>query len=613
MEYGGLIKNFKMPNSTIGENPLVFAQPQPSGMGTITVICGPNGAGKSYTLKVLKEIISGKKVGKIHSKRGWEVEFVNETAAKPSIYRPEDHFSHMNSIGTLSKEKAKKVPKENDELLKLTISIFEDVLMAAEGLPESTATQVANLSKLGESKPSAKLDFLEEFIAEESRVYWLELESNGFLNLFSSLLNCRVGLTWDNGYFQLAFSFGDGTASLYSNLSDGQKSLFLLLASVHYSRPDVLIFDELENFLHPQMMTQVLEFLKRNVRQTIMTTHHPHIIFGRLIDQIFFLERTNLGDTKYPSVVKEFKQQPNPPRRISILSSENEKLAGLYRLFDVKDTALLAAARYIDRQAEVTVLNAAHSAFCCLPAPVNNKSIPDRQTLQVFEMLQDFYQEGSNVLDWGAGLGRVYQELQKLGAANQTRNSLWKMYDPFPTEELDQLVGRSSNINILSSLDQARSFNGGLILATNVLHILPHEGWVDFFDTCISAVKNNPDCRIVVSEIFPLLAPEQNALPLPNHILTTLFRSLGFEVYSKNLSIFEASAYCLVVRATQKNLIAIEDLPQKLREFYSILMGEYKSIYGAIPGAHSQSTRNEMLNAAFGLATASIRLENSTV
>lgn len=602
-----MINSFKLPNSTTGENPLYFAKPEPEDDGVIVVVCGPNGAGKSHVLKVLKEVIDGKKVGKIHAKRGWSVELSSQDSR---VYRPEDHFSHMNSIGTLSKEKAQKKPRPNDIHLRLNISIFEDVLRSAEGLPPSISLQVGQISEdAGSLENEAKLSFLKDFEEEDARAYWITPDQGTFLEFFSSLIGCRIGLTWDSGYFQLAFAFGDGTSSLYSNLSDGQKSLFLLLASVHYHRPDILIFDELENFLHPQMMTRILAYLKDRVRQTIMTTHHPHVIFGRHVDQIFLMERTDLGQNQYPTVVKEFKQQPNPPRRVTSLTSENEKLAGLYRLFDMKDSALLASARFVDRQADLTVLNAAHSAFSCMPAPVGGKGLPDRQTVQIFEQLNDFYVSGSPVLDWGAGLGRVYSELMKLGAASATTNCSWFMYEPEPTDQLKALATKDSNIELMTNVNEAMSFQGGLMLATNVLHILPHQGWHDFIRTCRTVLGSTPSCRLLISEIYPLLSPEQNALPIPENHLLQLLRSCGLDAYAKRFTVFESSAYCVVVALDSDSDLSNGQIDSNLRTFYFDLLNEYKSTYKAVPGGHSQSTRNELLNAAFGLATASLRLD----
>lgn len=85
-------------------------------------------------------------------------------------------------------------------------------------------------------------------------------------------------------------SSSGGITAPFANWSDGQKSYFTVLATTFALKPDVYIFDEIENFMHPALISQTLDHLKSNCGQTILSSHHPHLIFGRAVDAVFYVE-----------------------------------------------------------------------------------------------------------------------------------------------------------------------------------------------------------------------------------------------------------------------------------------------------------------------------------
>ena len=76
----------------------------------------------------------------------------------------------------------------------------------------------------------------------------------------------------------------------YCSWSHGQRVLFCFLCVIEYFEIEVLLLDELETHLHPQFMTFLFERIKAKIPQTIAATHHPHLIFSKLVDSIWYLE-----------------------------------------------------------------------------------------------------------------------------------------------------------------------------------------------------------------------------------------------------------------------------------------------------------------------------------
>ena len=65
-----------------------------------------------------------------------------------------------------------------------------------------------------------------------------------------------------------------------------------MLASLAHDATPIVLFDEIENHLHPAYMSLLLSALKERSVQTIVSTHHPHLIFSDHADRVFFLDTT---------------------------------------------------------------------------------------------------------------------------------------------------------------------------------------------------------------------------------------------------------------------------------------------------------------------------------
>jgi ABC-type polar amino acid transport system ATPase subunit len=590
------------PKSAIGENPLQFPQPAAGGPGTITVLCGPNGSGKSFILRALLELIESNKAGSLKIARGWQL--ARTAGSEVAAFKPQHHSAQMSSIGALSLKQATKPPKHNDKELLLKLAVFGSLLRSVEGLPRGVEAAAQDAKFTWMTHPEVRHGILSEIPTDNEKVYWTAASSEELFLEFSKIHNTRIGLRREVDAFELVMAYPDGNAASYNNWSDGQKSLFAITAAVLLQKPTIYICDEIENYLHPELMTSVLSFLRQNVRQTIISTHHPHLIFGSLVDEVYFVEETHGRHSNYPTVLKKLLDQPTPPRRITRLAHAQVKLASAYRLFDVRDAALLATASYVMKATDYYFYDAVYYLFECSAAGASTSPFPDRQTAAIAEFISAYDPFPASVLDWGAGLGRVVRESIKLGGNHVVGQYEWALFEPFVPSDIDwSSMPRSGAVRHVSDRRELAAMKAGVALLTNVLHILTPDQWVDCLLDCWHVVAGSESGIILVTEVYPLLHPERRAVPLPRDHLTTFFRRLGFTVYSREFPVHGATSYCLALSNIPCTVLGRDAVLGNVEQLWRQLHGHFLETYRSIPKVDGPAARNEVLNAAFGMAS----------
>lgn len=570
-----MLRSIKLPNSTRGENPIFIPVPGDNEPGTITVLCGPNGSGKSHVLNVLKQLIDGRNGGNLQEASGWAVELEGE--GKLAAFRPQHQTAQMTTVGTLSIQRARRTAKPDEAFLVLQHRLFFDVLSSVDDLPCGERLAGVTAKEWCDDE-LLREEILDSIPTDETKGYWTGHCPAELLAVFERWTDSRLGVRRENTTFELVASYRDGTSATYPSWSDGQKSLFSLLTSVLVAQPTVLIFDELENFLHPQLMSEALSYLKQNVRQTIIASHHPHLIFGNAVDEVYFMEKDRRGPARHPLVLKKATQQAAPDRTIVRLATNQEKLAKAYRLFDVRDAALMATASYVESSIEYYLHDAIFELFECAAAPPSKSTYSDRQSAAIAEFVDQFDPFPASVLDWGAGLGRVLRETSKLGSS-------------------------ADAIRIVSDRGDLKNINVGVALLTNVLHALKPEDWVEAISDCWRCVAGREQGLILITEIYPLLRPERRALPLPREQLERFFRSLGCQANGRAFETHGALSYCLAVSDLPPKPPIEDDLLESIEAFWREMGIFHLEVYESIPNARDLKSRNELLNAAFGLAT----------
>lgn len=605
-----MLKSMHLPNSTIGENPITF--PAPGEHGALTVLCGPNGAGKTFILRALYEMLGGKKAGYLKDMTGWSVETSGMTSV--SAFRPQHHSSQMNSIGTMSLEQGTKSPRHNDDPLRLKVRLFGAAIRSLEGIPEPTRTLVTGLSSdRWIDDPEVRREVLEGIKSDEERVFWSRASGvDEIIRCYETATGFRLGVRRAVNAYELVAAYPDGSAADYGNWSDGQKSLFSIMATVLLEQPEVYIFDEIENYLHPAYMTMALDFLRERVPQTVIASHHPHLIFGRSVDEVFYVEKVLPRLPRFATTLRKQLHQEAPKRKITRLSNNHTKLANAYRLFDLRDSALLAAATYVTDTVDYAVNDAVYHLFECNAADASRSPLPDRQSQAIADLVAARCPVVGTVLDWGAGLARVQKETRKLGKGHPIQDATWVLYDQSYSETGGSLGDSGDGIVRLSDRRHLSTLSADVALLTNVLHILPLEAWTDAIHDVWSAVVGAPTGLILITEIFPLLDPERNALPIPKHLLEAFFIELGFTVYSREFEVRGAKSYCLSLTSPPKMLLNRDLLRVRIKELWFRIEADLQNLFQSLQQVESPVTRNEIMNAAFGIASIRSRLDHAS-
>ena len=591
----GRIKSFAIPK-TEGVSPLIIPYNPPGERGTVTVICGENGVGKTYILRALKDVVVGKQAA--NNFPDWTLTKVNQSQL--SIVRPHHHKERMTSKGVLTIAQSQKPTNNGTETLALKIKVFAMVFPTVlEAIGVTTAFDHDRW--IGD--PGYRLEILELIDRDEERVIPLDVSKNDFLSLFLKITKAGLGLRRAVDTYELVLIWNTGVVASYSDWSDGQKSLFSIMAEIKAEQPDVCVYDEIENFFHPKYISDCLEFLKDNVGQTILATHHPHLIFGRGVDEVYYIEMLPLPQSRPVEFrLKKRREQPIPRRRITRLNDDFEKLAFAYRLFDMRDAQLLSLAAHVENAVNATVGSAISNAFECCAIPQGASPYPDRQSQLIGEWLEKFLSARSEytILDWGAGVGRSRMELSKL-VIGQKAN--WLMYEPFGDyfEKLSRLAKSSTSVDVFSTLEQLNGLSSDVALLTNVLHILDPQQFAEAISSCWLAVQKNKGF-LLISEIYPLLAPEKIAVPVPESQLVVFLRDLGFAVETLPISVHGCEAYCIVARPSAELDTETVDVKQKTVELWESLSDEFLRNYKDFSSVRTLKDQQKLLNWTFGIA-----------
>lgn len=592
-----------MPKATVGENPLSFPPPHANGLGSVTVFCGPNGSGKSYLIRALRDLIAGKTLGTHLDGHGWSLETTE--GAPLTALRPKHHKAQMTSLGAMSMAVVTKKQQPSDDEVRLKVDVFGQLLRALD--PAVTPKQT-DFAKMDVDRWRDDIDYrrqlLELFPVDEAQVYFVRGDCAEVLQIFQQEFEARLGFRHAPGRFEAVLAWPFDMTAPYDNWSDGQKSLFTILMSVTSLKPDVYIFDEIENFFHPLLISRALELLKTYVKQIVLTSHHPHLIFGRAVDCVYYVELGELATPLYASKIAKTAMQPAPPRRITRLSSNLEKLANAYRLFDMRDAALLASANYIEDAIDLKLNAGVRHMFECRAVPAKQGAYVDRQTEEIANVIAGFAPSPAVVLDWGAGLARTAAELEKGSGALRAQDLTWLLYEPVPDQcaKLEQAAHLARlNATVLSTRQDLAGRAAGVALLTNVLHALDPRQWAEAIEDCHNAVRGSENGIVVITELYPLLTPERFAAPAPHDLVEDLFSALGFSVHVRLLNIHNASAYCLVASKPPTALPATAELIGLVEDQWRKLQRRLLRAYDGAPRTRSAADRAELLNAAFGV------------
>lgn len=522
------IRNFRWgtgPNEAIS-----LAHPE-GDRGALNVLCGLNNAGKSFLLEQLRRLVQGK----AHVPAFTLEPQPHGRPPRLLVFgRAWDAKDNIGIINLEQRRSALDLPQRYGDYRRVGLTLLASHMADhIAGLPASEA--VSHLLE-----PSIRQQIRDAFPPEreifrcrpDPLVQRLEaiLDANLY---FRCAKRDASGAAWQ---FEFVLLDADGNTVPYLEWSEGQKACFYILTSLDILRPDIVLFDEVENHLHPAYMSEVLGALRAHPIQSIVATHHPHLIFSRFVDRVFYIETRRPGRRQEPPrAISYSKRRADAAfsREAKHLVHDLHRIAAAYGLFAEHDDLLLRTSIDATHRSTLTLLGALASLFEPRPAGPSSRPVPDTQTQQLASLVQSFAfrsPRGSvRILDLGAGVGRQVMELGKLSEWQLGAEVEWTCYEPFADarSKLKECFGGRRVVRIIDSLSEVSDQLFDFCVLANVLHELTPPEFVDYLEAA-DRHTDHGDGGIVILELFPLTKPEGFAVPYEGGLLRDALDVAGF-------------------------------------------------------------------------------------
>jgi len=566
------VKSITIPG-TVGNEPLPLAFPEPPQTPhVINVLCGQNNTGKSYVLDGLRKCLQLRwahlETDPPHTREGLVQMDDYNGLHKGDIYvamtarspRPTvlsfrgSSWQNMSRAGTVALSRSpKKAPTNDVSYSELYFKFIHEQL--------GRVAVVTELPRLDEwiNDQSARFRTL-QCLQENDTLYKCSSESD-LIGLVENILGGHLYLRYvkvgSDGIGQIDFCivYPDGSSRVYTEWSDGQRAVFYFLTLIDQVRPDILLLDEIENHLHPAYISQVLEFVRKNTAQAILTTHHPHVVFSNLVDKVVYIEATRLhrpatAESEVAYVTKQY--QSAPQRSLHTLDTDFEKLNSVYQLFAQHDRQLLLQAERVLCDAEIVFYSAIAEIYRNEVRAAGSRPTPDAQSAQLVGGLKrlGLLQSGgtrTTILDFGAGYGRTQREIGKLSLWRLGAGIDWVCWERDPSDReilRRQLAEVGTPALVPNRIDDVADASVDACTLVNVLHHLTPDAFEEVVGAAIR--KTSSDGALIILELYPLLSAEKFAVQYPPNCLLSIFRSMGLTASCEMTPVRDTTAYCLV-------------------------------------------------------------------
>jgi SAM-dependent methyltransferase len=351
------------------------------------------------------------------------------------------------------------------------------------------------------------------------------------------------------------------------------KIFFICLILIKYHSPEILIFDEIENRLHPEYITKLLEYLKLKIPQSIISTHHPHIIFSKFVDKVWYLElRENPEDLPFEIGRLEQNSIKSPKRVITNLDKEYQKLLSTYKLFNETDSRLVRLSESTIQGFNEIINKIFNNIYLYEIIASKQGNQADLQTEELSRHITSklLQKDKLKILDIGAGYGRTLFELDKLKNIKFSTKIQWFLYEPFENvrDELKVNINQLENnyqIKVIDSLDEELDIDFAIF--SNVVHeITPNifAGYLAKLPSMLSEVG-----EMIIIDLYPLLMPEKFSVPYKADELLEMLDNCGWNGKRTKIN-FKSSkidAFWITTRPNE-NLLSGKDKIQKSIERY---------------------------------------------
>jgi energy-coupling factor transporter ATP-binding protein EcfA2 len=579
---------------------LNLAYPLTENQGAINVICGLNNCGKSFLLNQIRRVIKGRphnEAIRVHPlPRGQPSVLFFGKASRVKDY--------AGKINIDQSPDSLKTPGDEGEYRKSALWFLACQMSGyLVGVEKEFAPE-----KLIE--PSVRQQIASVFQVEK-RVYRCNTD-DPIVRQLERLLNAHLyfrctrhhaeSRSWE---FEFVLLGGDGMTLPFEKWSDGQKSCFYILSAIAYCQPEIILFDEIENHLHPALITEILHSLKAFPAQTIIASHHPHLIFSNLPDRIFYVDTTRPSPYPDPPRETEFIKRHSDPRfeRVVLqLRDDFSRVSSAYKLFHYQDDQLMRQAAYLKNRAAVSLFQAIQNLFSSAPVLERNGIYPDAQTQQLADQIKSFLSLAEksciDVLDLGSGVGRQIVELSKLSEWQIGGKVHWTCHEPLEENRKSLRVRFENNpdVHIIESISEIKDRKFDLCIIANVLHELTPPEFAEYI-ACADILTEYNAGGIVILELFPLHHPEGFAVPYDSFTLRDILARVGFLSDSAQIFLGRTgiTASCVFARRQQAMLI-LEKIEESVILAWESCLRRCLDAYGLQQSAVDVDSYNRILS-----------------
>lgn len=556
-----------------GNRKLELAVPS-NGKGTVNLLCGENCSGKSYILQHLEMIYRTAK--ETDGKLGFELSYCMDSGKLDEkralyygkIWKLKDkcasfHFATQKNKGA--------DPTDGP------VGLFENTLRFVYELIFSK-----NESNISEeifsdiNNVNLRLELIDKInVAKEGEICYPCDKNHPLVQQIEAVIsNRRLYYRFyheKKGQICIEFVFvkPDGHVITQSKWSDGQKSVFYLLINLYFQNSSVVILDEIENHMHPSYISKILNIIKQSGRQCIVSTHHPHVIFSEYVDQVYYIE---LEKTEFPSDEREpIEYKPSTkafPRKITNLLSDYNKISNVYKLFDQRDAQLLNLSKFFQLEGELAFYKMLESLPTAnTPVPSKNTTLPDKQTDMFYDLTKhSSHSEKIRILDVGAGLGRIKEELDKRYILSDT--FIWYLLNPDKEqhENVKTLFQEDENVFPVTKYDEIPNSLFDIVIVANVIHEITPLAFANIISEAQNKLK--PEGEMIILDMEPLLHAEQYAVPYNPAELVTLFNELGWVATSNLLPHKFVTLYRIRVKKANSKELTEQTINKKIERLW---------------------------------------------
>jgi len=524
-----------------------------AGRGSVNVLCGLNNSGKSFLLDQVNRILRGK---------------AHNVAV--SVYPMPRSAPAVLFLGKISDT------KRAMGIVNLDISINGLVVPTKQGDYRRSAlsfltAQVAPYIDAGR-KAEGAINLADEAVRQQiASAFTVEKEiyrcNSGdplvrdIERLLDGTLYFRCASKTEgrgNWQFEFVALYEDGSTVPFSEWSDGLQACFYILVILAYARPDIVLFDEIENHLHPAFISELLDVLRKYPAQAIVATHHPHLIISRFADRVFYIDTLRPGPHKAPPPTHTYSKRyvdPEFKRVVRVLDDDLQRISAAYRLFLTQDDQLMRHASYLRGQASLALLHVLNGLFGHTAVGETSRSVPDTQTLQLADVIRASIDPregaGIRVLDLGAGIGRQVFELGKLSSAQLGARVQWTCFDPIQFKTLKERLKDIPNVSVVQDTKALGTVSFDLCVMANVLHELTPREFAELLQ--LADARTAGFGGIVILELYPLPHPERFAVAYDQASMEDILIAAGLLPNSGPVPLrgSGATAYCTVARRRQ--------------------------------------------------------------